>query len=107
MINCTGVILAIYRNNEFETLEPIGPAAHLIEMKSDPYEINGISFRDLDITGIRNLPEKSNEFVIVDKEVAIYGWSIGRDDLIYLDGHMVKDKDGKIVASQTLVKLMK
>lgn len=104
MINCTGVVVAIYRNNEFETLEPIGPAAHLIEMKSDPYEISGIAFRDLTISGIRNLPERSEDFIIVDKPVAIYGWSIGRSDLIYLDGHMVKDKDGKIVASQTLVK---
>lgn len=107
MINCTGVVLAIYRNNEFETLDPIGPAAHLIEMKSDPYIIDGISFRDLTISGIRNLPEKTDELLVVDKEVAIYGWTIGRDDLIYLDGHMVKDKDGKIVASQTLVRLSK
>lgn len=107
MINCTGVVLAIYRNNEFETLDPIGPAAHLIEMKSDSYIIDGISFRDLTISGIRNLPEKTDEFLVVDKEVAIYGWTIGRDDLIYLDGHMVKDKDGKIVASQTLVRLSK
>lgn len=104
MINCTGVILAIYKNNVFETLEPIGPSASLIELKSDPYIIDGVAFRDLTISGIRNLPESNGEFIIVDKPVALYGWSIGRYDLIYLDGHMVQDKDGKIVASQTLVK---
>lgn len=104
MINCTGVVVAIYRGDKFETLEPSGPAAHLIEMKSEPYQINNISFKDIVISGIRNLPDKSDDYIIVDKTVAIYGWSIGRTDLIYLDGHMVKDKDGKIVASQTLVK---
>lgn len=107
MINCTGMVIAIYKNGEFQTLEPFGVASSLIEMKSDPYEVDGISFKDLKIIGIRNLPEKSNDLLIVDKEVAIFGWSIGRDDLIYLDGHMVKDKDGKVLASQTLVRLAK
>lgn len=107
MINCTGVVIAIYRNGEFETLEPFGPAAHLIEMRSDPYEVDGVFYRDLSIVGIRNLPDKTSELLVVDKEVAIYGWSIGRDDLIYLDGRMVKNNDGKIVASHNLIKLAK
>lgn len=104
MINKTGVVIAIYRDDKFESLEPDGKAAVLIEMRSDPYNIDGVIFRDVEISGVRNLPDKTDDLIIVNREVAIFGWSIGRTDLIYLDGCLVKDNNGKIVASQTLVK---
>ena len=86
MINKTGVVIAIYRDDKFESLEPDGKAAVLIEMRSDSYNIDGVSFRDVEISGVRNLPDKTDDLIIVNREVAIFGWSIGRTDLIYLDG---------------------
>jgi hypothetical protein len=104
MINKTGVVIAIYRDNVFETIEPDGKAATLIEFKTDPYTEDGIVYKDVEIQGIRDLPEKTDEDIIVNKDVALYGWSIGRYDLIYLDGSLVKDSKNQTVASQTLVR---
>jgi len=104
MINKTGVVIAIYRDGLFETIEPDGKAASLIEYKTDPYTENGIVYKDVEIQGIRDLPGQSNIDIIVNKDVALYGWSIGRYDLIYLDGSLVTDSKNQTVASQTLVR---
>lgn len=104
MINCTGITIAIYRNGVFETLEPDGVAATIIEMKSDPYVVDGVSYVDMRLEGIRNLPEKSDVEILVNKEVALFGWSIGRNDLVYLDGTLVVDKSNRTVASQSIVR---
>ena len=104
MINKTGVVIAVYRDSVFETIEPDGKAATLIEYKTDPYTEDGIVYKDVEVQGIRDLPELTDKDIIVNKDVALYGWSVGRYDLIYLDGSMVTDSKNQTVASQTLVR---
>lgn len=107
MINKTGMIVAVYKGEKFDTIEPDGQEATLIEFKSSPYAIDGVMYVDSELGGIRNLPDETGEEILVNKEVALYGWLVGRYDLVYLDGTLVTDKRNKTVASQTLVRYNK
>ncbi len=103
MINKTGFVIAIYKDGKFVTIEPDGKAAWIKEHKSETYESNGCRYIDVGLGDIENLPAYTGEEIIVNKMVAIYGWSIGRDDLIYLDGKLAIHND-QTVASQTLAR---
>lgn len=105
IVNKTDHVIALFINEQWETIMPFGLCCRLKEDKSDIIVKDGISFIPTRIVDVIRLPKREKyTIVIVEKEIALYVWkAYCREDVCYLNAPIVRDDKYNSLASMSLV----
>ena len=105
IINKTDHVIALYINDQWETIMPTGLCCKFREDKSDPVVKEGITFIPTRIVDVLELPKRElDTIIIVEKDLAQYLWKTHcREDVCYLNAPIVRDDKYNSLAAMSLV----
>ena len=105
IINKTDHVIALFINEQWETIMPTGLCCKFREDKSDPIVKEGITFIPTRIKDISNLPKRElHTVIIVERDIAQYLWKTHcREDVCYLNAPIVRDDKYNSLAAMSLV----
>ena len=92
IINKTDHVIALFINEQWETIMPTGLCCKFREDKSDPIVKEGITFIPTRIKDVLELPKRElGTVIIVERDIAQYLSKTNyREDVCYLNAPIVK-----------------
>ncbi len=105
ILNKTDHVIALYINNQWETIFPKGLAAKLV-IDKQPVDLHkDLSIKSYHIKEIKNLPDKEQgTIIIVEPDIAKHIWKTSyREDIFCLDNPVVRDDKYNTLASMSLL----
>jgi len=105
IINKTDHVIALWINNDWETIMPTGLSACLKYEKKDIGSKHGISFKSYTIQEVKNLPKREKDTIIIaEYDVCQYVWKTSyREDVCCLDNPVVRNDKYQTLASMSLL----
>lgn len=105
IINKTDHVIALWVNDEWETIMPSGLSAYIKYNKQDIGSKNGIAFKSHQALEVKNLPNREkNTIIIAEFDVCQYVWKTSyREDVCCLDNPIVRNDKYQTLASMSLL----
>lgn len=105
ILNKTDHVIALWINNQWQTIFPQGFAARLVVDKQPVDLHKDLSIKTYNIKEIKYLPNQEHDtIIIVEPDVAKHIWkTIYREDIFCLDNPVVRDDKYNSLASMSLL----